>query len=37
MPVTPRIVSAGTPRRSRARIRQKRESDGARKRFMTIG
>jgi hypothetical protein len=37
MPVTPRIRSAGMPRRSRARIRHSRESDGARNRFRTIG
>ena len=37
MPVTPRIVSAGMPRRSSARMRQNRESDGARKRFRTSG
>ena len=37
IPVAVAISACGTPRRSRARIRQRRSSDGARKRRSTIG
>ena len=37
MPVASWIVASGTPRRSRPRRRQRRESDGSRKRRRTIG